>query len=81
MQHAQIVIRTVENQSLPRKHFVERLERESSEGIDKQVLVLGANLDKAQLFEIAMEAIRFSVQSDSGQGGELGDKIGQALRI
>ena len=45
MQHAQIVIRTVENQSLSRKHLVERLERDSSERIDKQVLVLGANLD------------------------------------
>ena len=45
MQHAQIIICTVENQSLSRKHFVERLEREFSERIDKQVLVLGANLD------------------------------------
>jgi hypothetical protein len=81
MQHAQIVIRTVENQSLSGKHLIERLERKSGEWIDKQVLVLGANLDQAQFFEIAMKAIRFGVQSDSGQGGELGDKIGQALRI
>ena len=71
MQHAQIVVRTMENQPLPREHLVERLERESGKRIDQQVLVLGANLDKAQFFEIAMKAIRFSVQSDSGQGASL----------
>jgi hypothetical protein len=81
MEHAQIVIRTVKNQALSRKHLIERLEGESGEWIDKEILVLGANLNKAQFFEIAVKAIRFGVQSDSGEGGELGDEIGQALRI
>jgi hypothetical protein len=47
------------------KGFIKWLESESCQGIDKHVLVFCADLDEAELFEIAMEAIRFGIQSDS----------------
>jgi hypothetical protein len=43
--------------------------------------VIGADLDEAELFEIAMEAIRFRVQSDSGKRGEPGDEVRQTLGV
>jgi hypothetical protein len=81
MEHTQIVVGAMEDEAPPREGFVERLEGKSRERIDQDILVFGADLDETEFFEVAMEAVRLGIQSDSREGGELCDEIRQALGV
>ena len=56
----------MEDQFLAVEGGEERLERKAGERIDEQIVARDADLDEAELFEIAVQAVRLGIDRDAG---------------
>ena len=70
----QIVVHSVNDEFLPREGGEERLQRIPGERVDQQIVARHADLDEAELLEVAVEAVRLGIDGDARMRCERGQR-------